>query len=321
MANDERQDAVSLGAISQRIVPEEREDHQTNDYICNLYIRTCLSLLALKGFLMVAAIVLISSTEEISKIKPCDLEKVLNSLNVNYSSPCKYDGVKNKATAVHIWGICFFVLNSIIFLLIMNFMTKSTKKEIKIAVIVIVGLLAIICASITINFYIEVLDLKETQTDTNYVQIRSLMMNQLEKHYTSDNVTSDDAFSKSWNKFFIEYDCCAVNQVTGTNNDFDGTPWCTTSGSCQATASQIPKTCCNYVTEESYENAPTTCHSSVNIGTFKSNCMIPIKMLSTVNIEDYHVSLLLIVLLTIGLLEIAETLMEATLIYDWKQNN
>lgn len=33
--------------------------------------------------------------------------------------------------------------------------------------------------------------------------------------------------------------------------------------------------------------------------------MIPIKMLSTVNIEDYHVSLLLIVLLTIGLLEVS----------------
>lgn len=87
--------------------------------------------------------------------------------------------------------------------------------------------------------------------------------------------------------------------------------------------------------------------------------MIPIKMLSTVNIEDYHVSLLLIVLLTIGTLEvsfidnqvvpldimlkfsitqkiitiqtyfiirnfislqIAESLMELMLIYDWKKN-
>lgn len=299
---------------------DNEEKDRTKDYFSNLYTRTCLSLLALKGFLMVAAIVLISSAEEISKIKPCDLEKVLNSLSVNYSSPCRYDGVKNEATDVRAMGISFLVLNSIAFLLIMNFMTKSKIKKIRIAVILIVWGIAIIYAGFTIHFYIKVLDFKETQTDTNYVQIRSLMINQLEKNYTSDNVTSGDALSNSWNKLFIEYDCCAVNQVTGTNNDFDGTPWCTTSGSCQATASQIPRTCCNYVTEDSYENAPTNCHSSVNIGTFKSNCMIPIKMLSTVNIEDYHVSLLLIVLLTIGTLEIAESLMELMLIYDWKKN-
>lgn len=68
----------------------------------------------------------------------------------------------------------------------------------------------------------------------------------------------------------FKYECCAIDQVTGTNNDFDRTPWCTTSGSCQTTASQIPKTCCNYVTEEDYGNAPIACHSSVNPGTFKS---------------------------------------------------
>lgn len=68
----------------------------------------------------------------------------------------------------------------------------------------------------------------------------------------------------------FQYDCCAINQVTGTTNDFDSTPWCTTSGSCQATASQIPKTCCNGVSEDDYGSAPSDCHSSVNPGTFKS---------------------------------------------------
>lgn len=68
----------------------------------------------------------------------------------------------------------------------------------------------------------------------------------------------------------FKYECCAIDQVTGTNNDFDRTPWCTTSGSCQTTASQIPKTCCNYVTEDNYQSAPTACHSSVDSGTYKS---------------------------------------------------
>lgn len=68
----------------------------------------------------------------------------------------------------------------------------------------------------------------------------------------------------------FKYECCAIDQVTGTTNNFDNTPWCTTSGSCQATASQIPKTCCNYVTADNYQSAPTACHSSVNSGTYKS---------------------------------------------------
>lgn len=134
------------------------------------------------------------------------------------------------------------------------------------------------------------------------------MIARLVKNYTSDNVSSGDAISNSWNKFFMENECCAIHQVQGTTNDFDSTPWCTTSGTCQATASQIPKTCCNYVTEDNYQSASGTCHSSVNPGTYKSNCMIPIKKLSTINIEECQISLLLITLLTIGTLEIAEIL-------------
>lgn len=66
----------------------------------------------------------------------------------------------------------------------------------------------------------------------------------------------------------FQFECCGVNKVVGTTNDFDQTPWCTTKGSCQATASQIPKTCCKGFTKYDYENAPTECHSSVNPGQF-----------------------------------------------------
>ena len=72
----------------------------------------------------------------------------------------------------------------------------------------------------------------------------------------------------------FQYDCCAVREIQGTANDFDNTPWCTTSGSCQATASQIPKTCCKDVTQDDYQNAPATCHASVNPGTYKTVCFI-----------------------------------------------
>lgn len=66
----------------------------------------------------------------------------------------------------------------------------------------------------------------------------------------------------------FQFECCGVNKVVGTTNDFDQTPWCTTKGSCQATASQIPKTCCKGFTKYDYENAPTKCHSSVSPGQF-----------------------------------------------------
>ena len=67
----------------------------------------------------------------------------------------------------------------------------------------------------------------------------------------------------------MKYDCCAVHEVNGTTNDFDNTPWCTTSGSCQATVSQIPRTCCKGVTLTNYTSAPSTCHASVSPGTYK----------------------------------------------------
>ena len=70
-------------------------------------------------------------------------------------------------------------------------------------------------------------------------------------------------------KHLLQYDCCAVREVLSTTNDFDKTPWCTTSGSCQATTSQIPRTCCKGVTQDDYQNAPTKCHASVESGTYR----------------------------------------------------
>uniref|UniRef100_K1QT77 Uncharacterized protein n=1 Tax=Magallana gigas TaxID=29159 RepID=K1QT77_MAGGI len=71
----------------------------------------------------------------------------------------------------------------------------------------------------------------------------------------------------------ITLDCCGVNAVVSTTNDFDATSWCTTSGSCQATSSQIPKTCCLNVDENTYTSAPTGCHASVNSGTYNAKVL------------------------------------------------
>ncbi|XP_061192993.1 uncharacterized protein LOC133201215, partial [Saccostrea echinata] len=103
----------------------------------------------------------------------------------------------------------------------------------------------------------------------DYDEIKSIMLKSLGQTYSSDDITNINTASGRWNTFFIKYDCCAVKEVMGTTNDFDTTPWCTTSGSCQLTNSQIPKTCCKDVGKDDYQNAPATCHASVNPGTFK----------------------------------------------------
>lgn len=267
---------------------------------------------------MVLAIVLVLSSEEISTVKPCELEEVLVSLSVSNTLPCKYDAIKNESTCIRNWGISLPVLILLTFLLILNFIWIPKYNGISIFIrfagIIVVGVLAVLYAGIMIYFYEKVLDYKIKQMDTNYVEIKTSMIARLQESYSSDNVTSGGAISNSWNRFFIEYDCCAINQVKGTTNDFDSTPWCTTAGTCQSTASQIPKTCCNYVSEDDYGSAPNTCHSSVSPGTFKYNCMIPIKSLSVVHIEEWQVSLLRITLLTIGTLEITEFIIEGMLL-------
>uniref|UniRef100_A0A8W8KN87 Uncharacterized protein n=1 Tax=Magallana gigas TaxID=29159 RepID=A0A8W8KN87_MAGGI len=92
------------------------------------------------------------------------------------------------------------------------------------------------------------------------------MTSSLKDNYWNDNFTTGTKISNEWNHLFIDFECCGVNRVAGTTNDFDHTSWCTTNGSCQATASQIPKTCCKGFTEYDYQNAHPDCHSSVSPG-------------------------------------------------------
>uniref|UniRef100_A0A8W8KQ19 Tetraspanin n=1 Tax=Magallana gigas TaxID=29159 RepID=A0A8W8KQ19_MAGGI len=65
-------------------------------------------------------------------------------------------------------------------------------------------------------------------------------------------------------------DCCGVDPVLSMTNDFDQTPWCTTSGSCQTSRSNIPRTCCTGVDESTYSSAPASCHRNVTSGTYNA---------------------------------------------------
>lgn len=269
--------------------------------------RTCYVLLALKGILMVSSIRLIASSNEISIVKPCDLEKALDSLGLDVTSPCTNNDIKEKSTSLCDWGIGVLVVNVILFIMISFF--KLMPEKLKLALFSILASVGILFSIIMIKSYTDVLKTEAGKTDIDFDNLKLTMMKSLETNYISDNISSSNPISNRWNKFFIEYNCCGINQVQGTNNGFDRTPWCTTSGSCHATSSQIPKTCCNYVSQDDYESAPTACHSSVTSGTYKSNCMIAIRPLSVTNIKECKIRRLRESLLTIGTLEIAEVIL------------
>ncbi|XP_061165480.1 tetraspanin-16-like isoform X2 [Saccostrea echinata] len=100
--------------------------------------------------------------------------------------------------------------------------------------------------------------------------LQNQLLDSLHKNFVSDSVSSGNDISNGWNMIFISLDCCAVGNVTSTTNDFDNTPWCTTSGECQLTNAEIPKACCVGVTETNYTSAPSSCFYNLNPGTYNT---------------------------------------------------
>lgn len=135
-----------------------------------------------------------------STAKPCDLEKVLVSLDVDYTSICKYDGIKKMSTTLCNVGISFLVMNACSFLLILNFLWIPKGKEIGICIAVstqwiymeiyllssilwntnvmywllfilisqlaVIAAVAVVYSGLMIHFYTKVIDSKRRQTDT-----------------------------------------------------------------------------------------------------------------------------------------------------------
>ncbi|XP_069115209.1 tetraspanin-9-like [Argopecten irradians] len=85
--------------------------------------------------------------------------------------------------------------------------------------------------------------------------IKQEFLNQLQNSYKQDALDKSDEVSSSFNYMFMQMECCGIDPVTSTSNDFDNTPWG------RGTAQRIPKGCCKDVTENnyaSYSNAACT---------------------------------------------------------------
>ncbi|XP_061170061.1 uncharacterized protein LOC133179292 [Saccostrea echinata] len=116
------------------------------------------------------------------------------------------------------------------------------------------------------------------KTNESYIDLKQNMTASLHNDYTSDKTDTENNVSNSWNSdFFIKRNCCAVNPINSTTNDFDTTPWCTTSGDCQQTNSQIPKTCCESYSAKNPSNTNRICHEYVKSGFYKEGCFKVVK--------------------------------------------
>lgn len=101
-------------------------------------------------------------------------------------------------------------------------------------------------------------------------EIKDKLLVALKDNFKDDTITNANTISNAWNYMFMTLDCCGVNPVSSVTNDFDQTTWCSTSGTCQTGASEIPKTCCLNVDESTYTSAPASCHTNVNSGTYNA---------------------------------------------------
>ncbi|XP_062621168.1 uncharacterized protein LOC134282786 isoform X2 [Saccostrea cucullata] len=147
---------------------------------------------------------------------------------------------------------------------VLGILTAIIVKGRKILLIVVSVLSFVVCVGSVVILVVFIPRIQEMNKDQ--------MLKSLQENFTDVSINSTNELSNSWNKMFLnmKLDCCGVNPVNGTTNDFDKTPWCTTKGECQKTNAEIPKTCCLNVTEETYSTAPDKCYSQVIRGTYKT---------------------------------------------------
>lgn len=117
---------------------------------------------------------------------------------------------------------------------------------------------------------IAVIILWFTMKNTVENEVKDKLFVSLKDNYKEDTLTNSNSISNAWNYMFMTLDCCGVNPVVSTKNDFDSTYWCNVAGSCLAAVSNIPKTCCLNVDENTYTTAPIACHSNVDTGTYNT---------------------------------------------------
>lgn len=116
----------------QRCFPKGYLWYRFSKCALKIYFRniSCTFLLTLFfSVFQVLAIRLIASSNEISIVKPCDLEKALDSLGLGVTSPCTNNDIKEKSTSLCHWGIGLLVVNFILFIMISFFKLMSEKLK------------------------------------------------------------------------------------------------------------------------------------------------------------------------------------------------
>lgn len=196
------------------------------------------------------------------------VHKKLQDLNITTSSD--FNGIENTTelffACLKIFLGC--VLGLSIILTISTIVPQVYFENIIYTAVVFLFTVAFIVLTVlSILFYVDLYN-EQINPYSKTSDLHGQMTSSLKDNYWNDNFTTGTNISNEWNHLFIDFECCGVNRVSGTTNDFDQTSWCTTNGTCQATASQIPKTCCKGLTEYDYQNAPGDCHSSVNPGKY-----------------------------------------------------
>ncbi|XP_061180807.1 uncharacterized protein LOC133189452 [Saccostrea echinata] len=286
---------------------ESQKDNETT--IEKVEGKASCALLILTVGIMVTSIILVTWCVIARKAKLCEKKEALEILNMDSFVSCSYDDAREKIKTILIIGCVSVAVSPLCLLLRLPLSYAPTGKfEIYFFFCLVISVLLFI-------YTIPILDLKASQKLTDYGTLKKVMFNSLAQKYTSDEITRSNTMSDRWNTFFIKYDCCAVNQIISTTNDFDTAPWCTTSGSCQQTNSQIPKTCCKDITEEDYVNATSSCHATVTAGSYKDSCFARVINLSNESLKEYQIDMIITCSLTLAVIMFASFLHVLVLIF------
>lgn len=130
--------------------------------------------------------------------------------------------------------------------------------------------------------------------------VQKALNGSLENNFVNDFLNSTNDISNGWNYIFLTFDCCGVNPVTKTANDFTATPWCTKDpGEChRMNVSMIPRTCCTGVDQSNYRTeAKAECYRNVVKGSYnEKGCYDAVKdLISTYGTVFIAISIVVMV--------------------------
>lgn len=96
------------------------------------------------------------------------------------------------------------------------------------------------------------------------------------KKYANDDLTTDEV-STGWNHLNMNFECCGIDAVTATSNDYTTTTWYASA------ANEVPISCCPGVTSSSYTAGSATSASCTSnkgtppVGHYSKGCYDALK--------------------------------------------